>query len=109
MNNAIEIVRRTLGLPEIKAAKRARRLFRAVPVAGNTAGGRALGTVDLLFETQHGWQLVDFKTDREPKPETLKRYSTQMSSYAEVLSAVLRQAVTPSLCFVRSGQLVECT
>jgi ATP-dependent exoDNAse (exonuclease V) beta subunit len=105
---AIEIVRRTLRLPAIAAAKRARRVFREVPVAGNTPEGRTQAKVDLLFEVDKGWRLVDFKTDKAPKAEALKKYSAQMSSYAATLSGVLRAPVTASVCLVRSGESVEC-
>ena len=105
---AIEIVRRTLRLPAIAAAKRARRVFREVPVAGVTPEGRTQAKVDLLFEVDKGWRLVDFKTDKAPKAEALKKYSAQLRSYAATLSGVLRAPVTACVCLVRSGESVEC-
>ena len=92
--SAIEIVRRTLNLSPIAAVKRARRVFRDVPVAGNAPEGRMQAKVDLLFETDKGWRLVDFKTDTVLAPEALKKHSEQLSGYAATLSAVLHRPVT---------------
>jgi ATP-dependent exoDNAse (exonuclease V) beta subunit len=108
VSQAIEIVGRTLSLPVIDGARRARRTFREVPVAGNTPDGRTQATIDLLFETSKGWRLVDFKTDKAPAPEALKKYSTQMASYASTLTKVLDGPILPCLCLVRSGELIEC-
>ena len=105
--SAIEIVRRTLSLPAIAAVKRARRVFRDVPVAGNAPEGRVQAKVDLLYETDKGWRLVDFKTDTAPAPDALKKHSAQLSAHAAALAVVLHRPVTSSVCLVRSGELID--
>jgi ATP-dependent exoDNAse (exonuclease V) beta subunit len=107
--HAVDIVRRTLSLPIVKAARNARRLFREVPIAGTSALGRTQGKVDLLFDTGAGWRAVDFKTDKAASADVMTTYSTQMTGYAATLSGVLQQKVAASVCLVRSGELVECS
>jgi ATP-dependent exoDNAse (exonuclease V) beta subunit len=106
--NAVDIVRRTLSLPIMKTARRARRLFREVPIAGNTSEGRMQGKVDLLFDTGAGWHMVDFKTDKAASSDVITTHSAQMTGYAATLSGVLQQKIAASVCLVRSGEIVEC-
>ena len=106
--HAVDVVRRTLRLPIIESARRARHLFREVPVAGNTSEGRTQGKVDLLFDTGAGWHVVDFKTDKAASSDVVATYSTQMAGYAKTLSGVLQQKVAAAVCLVRSSEVVEC-
>ena len=82
-------------------------MFRAVPVAATTSDGRMQAKVDLLYETEKGWHLVDFKTEKQPGPEKLKKYAELIAGYAATLSAILQQPVTSSVCLVRSGETIE--
>ena len=95
-------------MPFIEDARRAPRVFREVPVAANTPEGRTQAKIDLLFEVPGGWRLVDFKTDKAPAPEVLKKYSIQVNSCAAALSNVLRAPVVPCVFLVRSSELIEC-
>jgi ATP-dependent exoDNAse (exonuclease V) beta subunit len=105
--HAIELVRRTLSMPFIEDARRARRVFREVPLAANMPEGRTQAKIDLLFEVGTGWRL-DFKTDKAPAPEALKKYSMQVNSYAATLSNVLRAPIVSCVFLVRSSELIEC-
>ena len=40
------------------------------------------GAIDLLWETEEGYWIVDFKSDRASEEELLKRYSRQVNLYA---------------------------
>jgi ATP-dependent exoDNAse (exonuclease V) beta subunit len=101
------MVRRTLDLPIIKSARKAQRVFRDVPVAGTIADGRMQARIDLVFEAEKGWRLVDFKTDTSPTPDALDKHTAQMTSYAMTLSHVLKGPIVASVCLVRSGDVVE--
>jgi ATP-dependent exoDNAse (exonuclease V) beta subunit len=107
VSNAIDIVRSTLKLPAIVEAKRARQMFRAVPVATTTPDGRLQATVDLLYATDKGWHLVNFKTEKQPRPDALKKYAEQIGGCAVALSTILQQPVASSVCLVRSGEMIE--
>ncbi|UCF05852.1 MAG: PD-(D/E)XK nuclease family protein, partial [bacterium] len=70
-----DLVQRTLSSPLLKRAIRAKQLFREVPFtipldAGGDPGGETdktcsflEGRIDLLFEEEEGWTVVDYKTD----------------------------------------------
>jgi ATP-dependent helicase/nuclease subunit A len=51
------------------------------------------GKIDLLFEEDDGWVVVDWKTDRIPtaaaRAEREALYAPQLASYARALAAVL--------------------
>ena len=40
------------------------------------------GAIDLLCETEAGYLIVDFKSDRATEEELLERYSRQLNLYA---------------------------
>lgn len=49
------------------------------------------GQIDLFFETEEGYEIVDFKTDRSMHAE---RYRQQLALYAQALSAARGKPVT---------------
>jgi ATP-dependent exoDNAse (exonuclease V) beta subunit len=57
------------------------------------------GVIDLLFESDAGWQVVDYKTDR-----TLLdgQYEAQLEAYRRALQQVGCQVVSASVVNVRS-------
>ena len=96
---AIEAVRRTLAHPLVVAAREALeagRGFRETPVT--VVDGTALveGVVDLAFEREGTFVVIDFKTDR-PEPEVLERYRRQVALYAE---AIGRATGAPARAFI---------
>ena len=64
--------------------------LREVPVSGLISGKLVEGYIDLLLETDAGWLIVDYKTDsiggKELFEAKLSRYSTQLKTYAFLLS-----------------------
>jgi ATP-dependent helicase/nuclease subunit A len=55
---------------------------REAPVAGTGPDGQLLeGVLDLAFEDEQGWTIVDFKTTAQPA-EMLDRYRRQVAMYA---------------------------
>jgi ATP-dependent exoDNAse (exonuclease V) beta subunit len=59
---------------------------RETPVTLSLDDGALLeGVVDLAFEEEEGWTVVDYKTDREIA-EAGARYRKQVTLYAEAIS-----------------------
>ena len=61
------------------------------------------GVVDCWFEDQNGVTIVDFKTDRIPKPE---QYRPQVEAYSRALEELLGRPVTrKTLYFFATGEV----
>ena len=94
---ALRLVERLLESPVVARARAARRRFVELPVLfrDEALPGAPLveGKVDLLFEEEGGWVVVDWKTDRISTPairaEREALYAPQLASYARAVVAVL--------------------
>ncbi|MFN7986822.1 MAG: UvrD-helicase domain-containing protein [Thermoanaerobaculia bacterium] len=94
---AAALVTRLLAHPVVARARAARRRFVELPVLFRDdaleGGPLVEGKIDLLFEEEDGWVVVDWKTDRVPTPavraEREALYAPQLASYARALVAVL--------------------
>jgi ATP-dependent exoDNAse (exonuclease V) beta subunit len=79
---------RVLASPLLARARRAHdegRCRRETPVTLTTPAGVLVeGIVDLAFEDEQGWTVVDFKTDQELST-ALDRYKRQVSLYVEAI------------------------
>jgi len=82
-------VKRVLAHPLLEAAARALRqgrCYRETPVTLRLQNGTLVeGTVDLAFEADSGFVVIDFKTDRELEG-ALERYQQQVSLYARAIA-----------------------
>jgi ATP-dependent exoDNAse (exonuclease V) beta subunit len=88
--NAAELtVNRVLAHPVLRAAAKAAaegRCYRETPVTIRLESGTLVeGSVDLAFETEGGFVVIDFKTDRE-LDGALERYQQQVQIYAKAIS-----------------------
>jgi ATP-dependent exoDNAse (exonuclease V) beta subunit len=85
---AASLVEATLEHPVMRAAARAAaasRCYRETPVTLKTDDGSIVeGFVDLAFEDDDGFVVVDFKTDRELEGE-FERYRRQVQIYATAI------------------------
>ena len=94
---AITLVKRLLAHPVVARARVSRRRFVELPVLfrDDALEGSPLveGKIDLLFEEDDGWVVVDWKTDRistaASRAEREALYGPQLASYARALTAVL--------------------
>jgi ATP-dependent exoDNAse (exonuclease V) beta subunit len=78
-------------------AARAGQARREWPVMYRAADGRLLeGQLDLAFEEDAGWTVVDFKTDAD-LDSGLDRYRQQVSLYAAALARVTGRQVTATV------------
>jgi ATP-dependent helicase/nuclease subunit A len=94
---AVSLVELLLAHPVVARARVSRRRFVELPVLfrDDALEGSPLveGKIDLLFEENDGWVIVDWKTDRVPtaaaRAEREALYTPQLASYARALAAVL--------------------
>jgi ATP-dependent exoDNAse (exonuclease V) beta subunit len=88
---AAELVEAALGHPLLVRAReawRAGRCRRESPIAAVEPDGSILeGVLDLAFEEDEGWTVVDFKTQAE-LAGSLARYRRQVAAYAAVVARV---------------------
>ena len=84
------LVRRALDSPLVKRALESGRLWRETPVASPVGDGVLDGFIDLLFEEEGGFVIVDYKTDAlgsdDEIERAMERYRLQGGGYALALS-----------------------
>ena len=93
---AAAAVTRTLALPLLERARRARRSFREVPVTLPENGELIEGVIDLVFEEPGGLVVVDYKTDLVGEPTVLAQaahHAPQLRLYARALTLARGQKV----------------
>ena len=70
------------------------------------------GVVDCLLETDEGFTVIDFKTDRvrpETAPRRARDYAPQLAAYAVAMQKIFdRPVVAKKLFFLETGQTIEC-
>ena len=83
------LVRRALDSPLVKRALDSKRWWREAPVAGPVGDGIVEGFIDLLFEEEGGFVIVDYKTDALRSDDEIEhamaRYRLQGGGYALAL------------------------
>ena len=89
-DDIVRLVRRALDSPIVKRALDSGRWWRETPVAGPVGDGIVEGFIDLLFEEEDGFVIVDYKTDALGSDEEIERamarYRLQGGGYALALS-----------------------
>ena len=89
-DDIVRLVRRALDSPIVKRALDSGRWWRETPVAGPVGDGIVEGFIDLLFEEEDGFVIVDYKTDalgsEEEIERAMARYRLQGGGYALALS-----------------------
>ena len=70
------------------------------------------GVVDCLLETEEGFTVIDFKTDRvrpEIAPRRARDYAPQLAAYATAVQKIFdRPVIAKKLFFLETGQTIEC-
>ncbi len=95
--HAIRAVLAALKHPLIERAWRSANMRRELPILLKLDGARVLeGVIDLAFEIDGRWHIVDFKTDAELAPNRI-RYERQLHWYALALSRLNNSAVDAHL------------
>ena len=89
-NDIARLARRAIDSPLVKRALDSGRWWREAPVAGPVGDGIVEGFIDLLFEEENGFVIVDYKTDALGSDDEIERamarYRLQGGGYALALS-----------------------
>jgi ATP-dependent helicase/nuclease subunit A len=108
---AAELVSRLAGSELLARSAAARRRFGELPVLfRDPAGFLVESKIDLLFEEESGFVLVDYKTDRDIA-RRMPEHTAQLSDYAAALKALglSRPLVAAYLLSARDGRAIEVT
>ena len=91
------LVRHALSSTIVKRTLESRRWWREVPVAGPVGDGIVEGFIDLLFEEDDGFVIVDYKTDAlgsdDEIERAMQRYRLQGGGYALALNKAMNAHV----------------
>ncbi len=91
------MVEAALESPAVREAVAGGRYWRELFVSAPIGEGGVEGFVDLLYETDDGFVVVDYKTDRAPSDEDLEaaltRYTPQGATYALAIEEALGRRV----------------
>ena len=96
------------------AVRSGRRVLRELPFVRSLDGSTIEeGKIDLLFEEEDGWVLVDYKTDwvsmnREEAESFFRdRYAGQIREYKNALQSLSRKIAAAYLLLARTGDAVK--
>ena len=87
--------------------KRANQIYREVDFTTTQEWGDLSGQIDLLYEIDGCWHVVDYKSDRatEDVQKKVSQYQTQLAVYADAVKKVTGQLpASTSLYFMRTGK-----
>ena len=109
------LARSAFDAPSVREAVAGGRYWREVYVAAplNADAGSPLidGFIDLLYQTDQGYVVVDYKTDALPEDDAtaaLRRYRPQAAAYSLALSQALDAPVAAArFLFLRRGEAIE--
>jgi ATP-dependent helicase/nuclease subunit A len=93
------------------AAAHGKRILRELPVVQPAGGEAAIEErkIDLLFEEDGGWVLVDYKTDQVPQDSDVlaARYRDQISGYRDALASLGIPVSSAYILLARTGTFLE--
>jgi ATP-dependent helicase/nuclease subunit A len=95
----------------VRRAVASGRLWREVPIGAPAEGFVLEGFIDLLFQTDHGYEIVDYKTD-EVRPDELEsrmdRYRMQGEAYADLVRTITgKTPLAVSFVFASTDQVIR--
>ncbi len=96
-------LRTTLSSELFGRVRAAERIERELPLVRVDADEVIEGYVDLVFREAEGWVLVDYKSDREPSPQTIEGYEAQIRAYVEAFRGTGEPVTGAYLLFTGSG------
>lgn len=65
------------------------------------------GVLDLALRGEHGWELVDYKTDQKAMDQLVEQYAAQVGEYARHWSAIVDDVTYAGIFRVREGELSD--
>ena len=91
---AVSAVQAALAHPLVAGARRARQVRRETPLVDHLTDGTIVeGVIDLAWEGDEGWLVVEFKTD-EVLDESLGAYEAQTQAYVRAIARATGQPVS---------------
>jgi ATP-dependent exoDNAse (exonuclease V) beta subunit len=100
IEHAAQAASAALQHPLLQRARRSKHCQRELPILLKLEGNRILeGVIDLAFEENGTWHIVDFKTDAEIAPSR-KRYENQLRWYCLALARLNQAPVEAHLLSV---------
>ncbi|MDQ6793263.1 MAG: UvrD-helicase domain-containing protein [Chloroflexota bacterium] len=110
-DDVARLVRQACESEPVRHAVASGRLWREVPIGGPSEGVVLEGFIDLLFHTDQGYEIVDYKTD-EVRPDELEsrmdRYRMQGEAYADLVRTITgKTPVGVSFVFASSAQVIR--
>jgi ATP-dependent helicase/nuclease subunit A len=101
---------RALALPVLERARRAARVYRELPVVFPEGEHLVEGVVDLVFEEDEGWVVVDYKTDGIVEAQAIAQaahHAPQLQLYGRGLAQATGRPVHERVVlFTGTGQAV---
>ncbi|RJP76404.1 MAG: hypothetical protein C4524_10015 [Candidatus Zixiibacteriota bacterium] len=107
---AVRLVNTFLRSPLGGDLRQARRAVREYPLLFEVDGLLLRGSLDLAFQRDDGWVLVDYKSDRRPlalSPERLAAYRAQLAFYARGWEGLTGTLPREALLFFLHTGVVE--
>jgi len=113
VDGIIETGRKTLSHPLLERVRQAKRFFREVPFSVSLKDKIMEGKIDLLYQEDGGWVIVDYKTDEvsgNTLNERFEAYREQGIWYARAVKKVTGGVVKKVIFFfVRAGEIRTLT
>jgi ATP-dependent exoDNAse (exonuclease V) beta subunit len=105
------LARQAAGSEPVRRAVASGRFWREVPIGAPAEGVVLEGFIDLLFQTDQGYEIVDYKTD-EIRPDDLEarmeRYRIQGLAYAELVRAITgKTPIAVWFVFASTGKVIH--
>lgn len=101
---AIEILARLQNHFLREEIESATQRFHEMPYSRMVDGSVETGYIDLLYESQSGWQIVDFKTDSirsaTERAKLIDKYANQIRRYTSAVETLIGQKVQARICFL---------
>ncbi|MBO0685413.1 MAG: PD-(D/E)XK nuclease family protein, partial [Candidatus Dormibacteraeota bacterium] len=111
-NEVADLVRAACESAPVREAVASNRYWREVPVGGRVDGTILEGVVDLLYETDEGLVVVDFKTDRVAAGDIdsrMEQYRPQGEAYRQLVGQATGRPVARTVfVFVSLGETRTC-
>jgi ATP-dependent exoDNAse (exonuclease V) beta subunit len=98
--------------PMYKEINQANKRFHEVPYELLDEPQSERGRLDILYQTEDGWKIVDFKTDHLAKLSDLEEerrcaYRAQLLRYQNSVNQQLKEIPLAQFCFLNCGNAIQ--
>jgi ATP-dependent helicase/nuclease subunit A len=111
MQKSIDLLERLYNHSIWEEINMAQERYSELPYTYQLDGKIETGYIDLLYRSQKGWQIVDFKTDSirrdEERADLIGKYAPQMRRYANAVETMMSKKAQTRICFLDNQGKVE--